>query len=218
MAAARKKQAPEPVEEKPAAVSWADVELATEVFWPGIGGKVVHQIIEWNEKLFDGVLEPMPIVLSRMSSVHGHWFPAVDKSVSQVRGYDEGAYLLHPAGYQPPQPLTSVRRSDLLRGMIFRHLTEQQLETRTNREPWCREVMRIHCLLTDKQIWTSPQTERRVEMAPTMPDGSKGVSRSVLVRDQPACPKTGAASIPKHLIASWPLGTLDLGEIVREET
>ena len=213
----RKARAIEQQETSKPALTWAAVGAAAELYWPGIGAQVVAQIDEWNLALFDGELSPVPVVLSRMSAVHGHFFPTLDRSVDQRLGFDGPVYFAVGASvpYSRPKPLTSVRRSDLLRGLMFRHLSEQGLDTSARGTPWCVLLMDLHRRLTGKEIWCAPMTERRVDIAPTMPDGSRGLARQVLERDQPACPKTGKPSISKSEIESWPMNSIDLGDITK---
>ena len=220
MAATKRKatRPPEAEDAASAALSWEEVERGAELYWPGLGRKVVRQMGEWNHHLFDDALTPAPIVLSRMSGKLGHWFPLIDPSADQVRGYETSAiFAATENAYRPPQPIAAVRRGDILRGMMVRLLREQGKSGRANSEAWCELVMRIHKRLTGKSLWCSIMVERRDEGPATMPDGIRRIAPTVTVREQPSCPKTGAASLPASEIAAWPLMTLDLGNIERDQ-
>src|SRR5262245_37482194 len=177
------------------------VRLSAETYWPQLGGRAVDQVIQWNITLFDRKVRPAPLVLSRMSSVHGHWFPLLDGAASQRTG-TEGPLVAQARGYKPPNPVMSVSRSDLLRGMMFRLRDQDGLgRLDPNCAAWCALVMQLHHRLTGEVIWASPAVET------TVPSGELGggvfrPARKAWV--QADCPDTRAPSLPPLAIAGWP--------------
>ena len=81
------------------------------------------------------------------------------------------------------------------------------------RAPWNDLVMRLHMELTGKTIWVSERTERYVrELDPNAPADSS-MTRLVKVVDHPPCPKTGSTPLKHERNLSWPVGSIDLGDI-----
>jgi hypothetical protein len=94
-----------------------------------------------------------------MSSVHGHWFPLLDIAANQRMG-TEHALVTQTLSYQMPQPITRVRRSDLLRGMMDRlYAQDGQTPPGHTSQEWCDLVMRLHHRLTGRRIWCAPERE-----------------------------------------------------------
>jgi hypothetical protein len=189
------------------------MRAAVEFYWPGLGGKVADQWREWNRDLFDGALRPAPMVLSRMSSVYGHWFCTMAPSADQRLGF-EPQLAVQNASYSAPRAITSVRRIDLLRQMLHRLRAQDGLAPfKSNSTEWCELIMDLHSRLTGKRIWAAPVQEKTTPMQ----DLGKGLWRPAQTRTwQDRDPATGAESLPKDKIASWPHGLIELGVIVRE--
>jgi hypothetical protein len=199
--------------EEPEALTWKTVRLAAETYWPVLGARVVDQITQWNGELFDSALRPAPIVLSRMSSVHGHWFPLLDASADQRVG-TEVHLVTQARAYSPPNRITSVKRADLLRGMMHRLRTQDGLSPfKRSSAEWCALVMQLHLRLTGKKIWAAPEREE-TEPAQDLGRGLYRPAQTVVVQD--CCPETGAESLPRATIASWPGSLMDLGRITRD--
>jgi hypothetical protein len=114
--AAARSPAPVIVEE-PAGLTFGVMKAAAEVYWPGLGGKVADQFREWNRDLLDGKLRPAPMVLSRLSSVCGHWFCTLDPAADQRMGFEQ-QLVTQVRSYSPPRAIASVRKVDLLRQMM----------------------------------------------------------------------------------------------------
>jgi hypothetical protein len=202
------------ITEEPERLTYDAMKAAAEVYWPGLGGKVADQWREWNRELFDGKLRPAPIVLSRMSSIHGHWFPLLDRSADQRIG-TEVPLITQVRAYSPPTRIDWVKRADLLRGMMFRLCTQDgQAAYQTGSKEMCEIVMDLHRRLTGQRIWCSPG---RQDTTPQQ-DLGKGLYRPAATRIcQDTDPETGAESLPRAKIASWPESVMDLGRITRGE-
>jgi hypothetical protein len=190
------------------------MRAAVEFYWPGLGGKVADQWREWNRDLFDGALRPAPMVLSRMSSIHGHWFPLLDSSANQRVG-TEVHLITQVRDYRPPDRITSIRRSDLLRGMMFRlRAQDGHAPFKHNSTEWCALVMQIHKRLTGETIWAAPEYER-TEPARQLGKGLFKPEEIFIMQD--CCPKTGAKPLPRAKIAGWPGNLIDLGHITKDD-
>ncbi|MGE0052936.1 MAG: hypothetical protein AB7S74_01895 [Hyphomicrobium sp.] len=187
-------------------LTWRQVRDAAEVYWPGIGGAAVDQMIEWNETLFDGKLAPAPVVLSRMSSVNDHWFPLIDYGSSHRLGYEMS--VGSDTRSEPPRRLMSIRKGSLLRGMMLRYLEDQKLSHAPGGADWCALVVDIHKKLTGKRIWAAPKIERYE----TPQFGPRRI-----VHEQAPDPLTGRPSISPSAVRNWPTESIDLGDIVRLE-
>jgi hypothetical protein len=199
--------------QEPEGLTFGAMKAAAEIYWPGLGGKVADQWKEWNRDLFDGKLRPAPMVLSRMSSVHGHWFPLLDRADQRV-AY-ESQFANTPGFYMPPDRILFVRRDTLLRGMMHQLRRQDGLPLlKGNSREWCDLVMELHRRLTGERIFCAPEneiTEPRKELA----GGQYEPAQTILVQD--ADPETGAPSLPRDKIVGWPGTVMDLGRITRED-
>lgn len=199
--------------EEPEGLTFGSMKAAATVYWGQLGARVADQWRCWNKDLFDGKLRPAPMVLSRMSSIHGHWFPLLDASADQRVG-TEIHLITQVRAYLPPNRIDSVKRADLLRGMMHRLRTQDGLSPFKGNSPeWCALVMQLHLRLTGKRIWCAPERE---ETAPAQ-NLDKGLYRpaeTVIVQD--CCPETGAESLLRAKIAAWPSSLIDLGYITRD--
>jgi hypothetical protein len=199
--------------EEPEGLTFGGMKAAAEIYWPGLGGKVADQWRCWNKELFDNRLRPAPMVLSRMSRVHGHWFPLLDRSVDQRIG-TEVHLLTQVRAYTPPTAIHFVRRADLLRGMMHRLRAQDGLPLLQGNSPeWCALVMELHRRLTGQPIWCAAPYE---ETTPQQ-DLGKGLYKPA---EKQICqdndPETGAESLPPDKIAAWPGSVMDLGRITRD--
>jgi hypothetical protein len=190
------------------ALTWKTVRIATECYWPGLGAPVVDQITEWNDKLLGGESPPMPVVLSRMGKANGHWSPL---SGSQARSHEPEQ--VNRTIHSDPKRLLKVSRATLLRGLMTHYLRSKGLDHgEYGSEHWCALVMRCHYGLTGKRIWCSPQRSRIMEDF-----GTGNVARRHLEVTQARGPK-GEESLPIAVIKSWPMGSIELGTIEREQS
>ncbi len=205
---------PAPVSsDEPEGISFGAMKAAAEFYWPGLGGKVADQWRCWNSELFDNKLRPAPMVLSRMSSVHGHWFPLLDASADQRVG-TEVHLITQVRAYSPPARITSIKRADLLRGMMHRLRTQDgQAPFKHNSSEWCALMMQLHLRLTGKRIWAAPEREE-TEPAKDLGKGAYRSAQTFVIQD--CCPETGAESLPRAKIAAWPDSVMDLGRITRD--
>lgn len=207
--ATKRRSSPALVKETSDALTWDQVIEGAALYWGPIGRTSAEQLAEWGRTLFGGELPPAPLVLGRPSCVHGHWFPNLQTDLSQRSGFEH-----KPAfNYAPPRKLDRIRRSDLLRGCMARFLNLKGLDPTPGRAPWNDLVMRLHMELTGKTIWVSERTERYArELDPNAPADSS-MTRLVKVVDHPLCPKTGSTPLKHERNLSWPVGSIDLGDI-----
>jgi hypothetical protein len=212
---------PTPVEtEEPEAkgqknLTWQQVRDGAELYWSDLGGRVVDQLIEWNRTLFEGAVRPMPIVLSRMSSVHGHWFCTLSPDTDQRKGFEQ-QLVTQMRVYNPPRAITSVRKVDLLRQLIRQlYIQDGKPPPNANSQERCDLIMRLHLALTGQRIFASPVY---VEEVPQRHLG-KGLYKPAETHTyQNNCPDTGVESLPLEQIKVWPHGLIDLGTITRGVT
>jgi hypothetical protein len=199
--------------EEPEPLSFEAMRAAAEVYWPGLGGKVADQWREWNRDLFDGALRPAPLVLSRMGAALGHWFPTLDPSADQRLGFEE-KLLVQSIGYMPPRRITSVRRADLLRGMMARLRTQDGLPPlKSNSDEGCALLMELHRRLTGERVWMAPEREEKT-LQEDLGGGLYKPSEVFVVQDDD--PETGAPSLSRDKIRGWPGTLMDLGHIARD--
>jgi hypothetical protein len=200
------------VSDEPEGLSFGAMKAAAEVYWPGLGGKVADQFREYNRDLFDNKVRPAPMVISRMSSAHGHWFPLLDRANQRI-GTEEHLRI-GATYYAPPDRITFVRRGDLLRGMMHRLRAQDRLAPWLgDSKEWCELVMELHRRLTGERIWCAPPY---IETTPIEQLGGglyRPAERHVY---QNNCPETGAESLAKDKISGWPGTVIDLGKIVRD--
>ena len=143
-------------DEPEAGLMWSAMKAAAEIYWPGLGGKVVTQMQEWNRDLFDGKFRPVPVVLSRMSSVEGHFFPTLDRA-DQRMGL-EGQLVTQVRFYSPPHAIAYVRRDVLLRTMMHQLRRQDGLTPFLgNSKEWCELIMELHRRLTGERILVCPR-------------------------------------------------------------
>jgi len=151
-------------------------------------------------------------VLSRMSSVHGHWFPLLDRA--DQRTGTEGHLRTGSTFYMPPHRIAFVKRADLLRGMMHRlHAQDRLAPWLGNSKEWCELVMELHRRLTGERIWCAPEYE---ETTPRQDLGEGLYRPAETLICQDADPETGAESLPRDKIVGWPGTVIDLGRITRE--
>ena len=172
--------APISSEEPDPGLMWSAMKAAAEIYWPGLGGKVVTQMQEWNRDLFDGRFRPVPIVLSRMSSVEGHFFPTLDRA-DQKMGL-EGTLMTQVRFYSPPRAIAYVRRDVLLRTMMHQLRRQDGLAPFLgNSREWCTLIMDLHHRLTGERILVCPRVRgadagAAARRGPVPTGGDDGVS------------------------------------------
>jgi hypothetical protein len=199
--------------EEPQDLTFGGMKAAAEIYWPGLGGKVADQWRCWNKELFDNRLRPAPMVLSRMSRVHGHWFCTLDPCGDQRMGFEQ-QLVTQIRSYTPPRTIASVRRVDLLRQMLRQlYAQDGKAAPEHNSQEWCELIMKLHLRLAGQRIWASPQY---TETTPQQ-DLGKGLFRPAETRSyQDNDPETGAESLPLAQIKVWPHGLIELGNITRD--
>jgi hypothetical protein len=198
--------------EEPEGLTFGAMKAAAEVYWPGLGGKVADEWREYNRDLFDNKVRPAAMVLSRMSSVNGHWFPLLDRADQRIG--TEGHMVMHAGFYAPPDRVLFVRRADLLRGMMHQLRRQDGLPLlKGNSREWCDLVMELHRRLTGQRIWCAPENEI-AEPRKQLAGGLYEPEQTILVQD--ADPETGAPSLPRDKIVGWPGTVMDLGRLTRD--
>ena len=171
------------------AISFADMRAFLAIGWGGRGIAVADAWRALNKKHFRNKLEPLPIILVN-TSPFGRWL-----GCTYCNTHARRAHLIQLT--VPSQHDTLVAdRGTLLHEMIHQSLTETGRSPKHEHQPWCEEIMRLHFAITGKPIWAAPQTiaKRR--------DPVTRARRSV--RLQTADPTTGAASLGREQIATWP--------------
>jgi hypothetical protein len=150
---------------------------------------------EFNRLYFGGRLKPLPIFLTP-STPYGH-------CIGWTCG---GGPVTHIALADPRKGNVLVAdRGVLLHEMIHQFLHESGEYARHDGGPWCREVMRLHRLLTGKDVWAGKYTVTKKRL----PDGGR-----VSVRGNVARPGDGEASLTQKVISRWPYSAgIDLGPL-----
>jgi hypothetical protein len=166
-----------------------------EAGWGPLGGRVADTWRDFNRAHFGGRLRPLPIFLTP-STPYGNrlgWTCCREK-------------VTHIALAAPSQGKVLVAdRGVLLHEMIHQLLHETGECIRHAGEPWCREIMRLHRMITGSPIWAARTTVVKVRTA----DGGRA-SRRI----NPPHPDTGEPSLTQAEIARWPYSVgLDFGKL-----
>jgi hypothetical protein len=158
---------------------------ALVVGWGDLGGRVADTWERFNHDYFGGRLRPLPIFLTP-TTPYGHL----------VGWTCCGGAVTHIALAAPKDGHVLVAgRGCLLHEMVHQALHEAGEDIRHKGEPWCREIMRLHRLITGEEIWAGASVVRKVRDA-------DGVRRSKRY-NQPH-PETGAPGLGQRDIAGWP--------------
>ena len=159
--------------------------------WGELGERVVDCWQEYNLEHFSGKLEPVPLVLTRVSP-YGHWTGLTTggrgKRVASITLTmpADGDYLI-------------ANRNVLLHEMVHQYLIEGGENPSHDSQPWCDEIMRLSEAF-GKQVWAAPdkvgkhkKTRKSFRYKPDSDDGKK--------------------SMTQEQIAHWPHGVLKLGNL-----
>jgi len=163
--------------------------------WGALGVNIVEQWVEFNARYFDGVLKPIPIVITN-AQPYGHCL-----AFCSYGGNASGRTIT--LNFPRARDRLLANRNSLLHEMVHQFLFERGENPAHAGEPWRREITRLTKLITGKTIWAGRSKTARV-------DGR-------VVRINAPHPKTGAKSLPQKLIARWPhdgVG-IDLGRFQR---
>lgn len=180
--------------------SFPDMRRFLEIGWGGLGLRVASTWADYNERYFNGKLEPIPILLVS-TSPYGHWLGCTYCAHLRRR-----AHLIQLTW--PTQGKVLIAdKGVLLHEMIHQGLAENGQSPKHEAEPWCGEIMRIHEAITGRRIWATPDRVVKLPM-----DKTTGKRKSARIQDDD--PVTGAPSLGRMEIATWPhsvglrLGTL----------
>jgi hypothetical protein len=155
-----------------------------------VGTHAVHQWAAFNDTYFGGELRPIPLIITHTqpfgkrlgfcmhSHHHGHG-RSITLNVPD-RQYTGRSYAL------------LADNCCLLHEMIHQHLQERGENAKHAGAPWCREIMRLHQVITGAEIWAG--------RTKTVRQGSKVVRINEPHED-------GRASLPQTAIARWPMDT-----------
>lgn len=158
--------------------------------WGPLGGRIVDQWSAFNVKYFDGVLRPVPLVITN-TQPFGHRLGFCSYNAST---HGRSITLNVPAKHDK----LVADYNTLLHEMLHQFLFERGEYPSHDGAPWRREIMRLTKLIRGTDIWAGV---------------SKTVRQDGKVVRMNAPSQAGIASLPQKLIARWPhdgLG-IDLG-------
>lgn len=194
----------EPATQADDCAPWSAVVAGAELYWGSLGRAAAEQIRDYALKLFDGEVKPAPIILGRPSRVHGQWAPLAQ---NQMRMHE--AAIADTRAHSDIQPIKSISRAQLLRGVLVRHLVTCGKNPAPGSADWCSAAMAATLKLTGRKVWMAPQVERKVEVF----EGESNYPRKRLVVEQARGPN-GEQSLSWSDILSWPQNVVpDLGTI-----
>lgn len=164
-------------------------KFATEA-WGPLGSNAVARWKEFNDRFFDGKLKPVPLVITRAQP-----YGARLAYCSYGLGGGERTITLNiPKDHDSLVADNSV----LLHEMIHQCLFERGEYPSHDGEPWRKEIMRLHRVLTKKDIWAGrSKTARRKRK-----EGREMISEVVRINEPH--PETGAKSLSQFDISRWP--------------
>jgi hypothetical protein len=165
-------------------------QFATEA-WGPLGMATVDKWREFNARYFGGRLRPVPLVITNTQPFGKRLaFCSYNPATS-----GRTITLNVPVAFRRLLADNGV----LLHEMIHQALFERGEDAAHASEGWRNEIMRLHELLTGKQIWAGRSTTKRV-------DGK------VMRINKPK--SDGTASLTQGAIARWPHSTgIDLGKL-----
>jgi hypothetical protein len=166
------------------------LRFATEA-WGPLGTATVHKWKQFNLCYFKGVLRPVPLVITNTQPFGNRlafcsYNPDSSGRTITVNVPKDHKWLL-------------ADNDTLLHEMIHQYLFERGQNPKHASEGWRREIMRLHELITGKQIWAGRSTTKRI-------DGSV-----VRINEANA---DGALSLTQDVIARWPRSVgINLGKL-----
>lgn len=175
--------------------TFAEMKRALVKGWGDVGERTAATWQEFNRRYFDGRLQPLPIFFT----------PAAPYG-KRLGWTCSSKAVTHIALVRPEAGTFLIADScTLLHEMIHQYLFEQRLDSSHDKEPWRREIMRLHLELTGEKIWAGRPTVLKEKL-------KSGNRRSVRV-NRPH-PDTGKESLTQKEIARWPHSVgIDLGEL-----
>jgi hypothetical protein len=165
--------------------TYIQMRQALTVGWGPLGARVAKGWLDYNRVYWEDKLKPLPIFLTP-TSPYGHWIGLTCCSET----------VTHIAMTAPRVGKVLVAdRNTLLHEMIHQYLFETGQDPKHEGEPWRKEIMRLHELLTGETIWAGAYTVKKVRQA-------NGRRKSV--KGNRAEPRAGRPSITQGEIARWP--------------
>jgi hypothetical protein len=172
--------------------------------WGMFGNALVERWAEFNRRYFEGVLRPVPLVLTHTQPFGKRLAFCSYAPTERMIPHGRTITLNVPKSYRR----LLADNNTLLHEMIHQHLFERGEAPGHESEGWRREIMRLHKQITGADIWAGrSKTVRRK-------DGNGG--SSFVVRINVPHPITGEASLTQGQIARWPhepIGVITLGSL-----
>jgi hypothetical protein len=150
--------------------------------WGELGVKVVEKWCEFNATYFDGVLRPVPLVLTQ-TQPFGKRIGFCSYN-SDLTG--RAIALNVPKAHKS----LLADNGTLLHEMVHQFLFERGEYPSHDGEPWRREIMRLTRQITGEQIWAGRSITVRRDKR--------------VVRINAPHPQTKEPSLPQAAIARWP--------------
>jgi hypothetical protein len=161
----------------------ADMRQFAGEAWGQLGVDIVEHWCEFNARYFDGVLKPVPIVITHAQPFGGRLaFCSYGSAVNGGRTITLNLPKVHNR--------LVADKDTLLHEQVHQFLFERGEKASHDSGPWRREIMRLTKVITGKEVWAGPSKTARK-------DGK-------VVRLNAPHPETGAESLPQKIIARWP--------------
>ena len=160
----------------------ADMHRFAGEAWGPLGVSIVERWCEFNAAYFDGVLRPVPLVIT-------HTQPFGNRLAFC-------SYSPNTAGRTITLNVPKAHRNlladnnSLLHEMVHQFLFERGEYAAHDGEPWRREIMHLTKQITGREIWAGRSMTVRQD---------KGV-----IRINAPHPETKEPSLPQDSIARWP--------------
>src|SRR5262245_49408530 len=182
-----------------------DMERFAGEAWGPLGTNTFRKWVEFNDRYFAGKLRPIPLVITHVQLFGRRMAFCSHNAVTGGRTITVNVPKM--PGSAGNYPLFADN-GNLLHGMVHQLLRDAGEPAGHDSEGWQQEVMRLHRLITGKEIWAGRSMTKRVE-------GSEGrLSRVVGVNEE----RSGVrVSMTQLQIAEWPHcgHGIDLGRLGR---
>jgi hypothetical protein len=164
-----------------------DMERFAGEAWGDMGVKVVEKWVEFNDRFFDGVLKPVPLVVTNAQPFG---------KVIAFCSYNPGTHGRTITLNVPRRHMTLLADNNaLLHEMIHQKLFEAGQNAKHESDGWRSEIMRLEQLIAGRKIWAGRSITKRV----LGDDGKK----SKVIRVNEDGPN-GEPSLGQKEIAIWP--------------
>lgn len=169
-------------------LTFEDMERFLAAGWGGKGRRAARTWLDFNRRYFGGALRPIPLIFT-------HAQPFGRRAGMTCCGERDGRLIALAAPAHGDRLVAD--RGILLHEQIHQFLGENSEDRHHNSEPWCREIMRLHKMITGEQIWAAPELVRKT------PAGAHSGNRRSIRIHKPD-PESGRASLSRREIARWP--------------